>query len=781
MTLGGSVTFDDADLRHLTVQDDRTLANGGFEIGEDGKFLNWSDWNNTISNINYTTTSTNVLDGGRSAKLFGQFDGGDNESGLFQDVPVAPGEMWLASVWAKNAASDALAGENTASLKMEYLDSDDEPVGTNVLTVLDASSPDDEWQYVAIRHLIPNTASRARIALQINQTGDASGAAVFDDAAMRLVTDSDEERSVLNGGFEQGLHNEFASWNRYGSGGATNVFRDPVSANSHSGSTALQMRGSHDGGTNHSGIFQNIPAREGELWEARVWACNRPADGIVSNNTAELKLEFVNEWGNIIQDKTLGILDADSSDDYEKFILRGRAPSGTKLARVVVQMNQFNFAPGSVNIDDAELHVITAEDGADLVNGDLRDYNEFGFLNWSVYGNAITNVIRDPQTNALSGSGALQIWGENSSAECFSGLYQSVPAQEGQLWKTTCWARNRPGDGLQGNNQARLKIDYADEWGGLISSYVMPVVDGSSSTNYRQHALIAPAPSGCAEIRVMCEIMQKDWSGGSANFDNISLEVVPELVGTQDVERVMLAGAIDPGALDTVHFTGDLVLDWSTQLQMDLGGTNNNPRLDRLDVAGSCTLAGSLDINMVKAFPAYIPRVSHTLEIIRASSVDGVFHSFSSPSGEGGNGAFSVVISATNVVLQTIHELDSDGDGLPDYWEQEHFNSVLGASTTLDVDGDTLDNYDEYISGTIPTSDLSVFRVSDIDASEEGRVIKWPSVEDRVYSVYSSTNLMVPTWEMLATNMAATPAENVYTDEVNTAEAVFYKITVEKP
>ena len=48
-------------------------------------------------------------------------------------------------------------------------------------------------------------------------------------------------------------------------------------------------------------------------------------------------------------------------------------------------------------------------------------------------------------------------------------------------------------------------------------------------------------------------------------------------------------------------------------------------------------------------------------------------------------------------------ELDTDGDGLPDSWEQRYFGSNTGANSNADGDNDGRNNRDEFLAGTDPT------------------------------------------------------------------------------
>jgi len=52
--------------------------------------------------------------------------------------------------------------------------------------------------------------------------------------------------------------------------------------------------------------------------------------------------------------------------------------------------------------------------------------------------------------------------------------------------------------------------------------------------------------------------------------------------------------------------------------------------------------------------------------------------------------------------IDAVAFLDSDGDGLPDWWELLYFGSATGAAATVDTDGDGLTNLEEYLAGCHP-------------------------------------------------------------------------------
>jgi hypothetical protein len=132
--------------------------------------------------------------------------------------------------------------------------------------------------------------------------------------------------------------------------------------------------------------------------------------------------------------------------------------------------------------------------------------------------------------------------------------------------------------------------------------------------------------------------------------------------------------------------------------------------------------------------------------------------------------------------LNLLRIVDSDGNGLPDWWELENFGQLTGANTNADFDGDRMSNFAEWIAGTNPTNSASNLRVSgQIGAPPNTFVLQWPSVAGKTYRVEMATNLLRGFNTVLRTNIAATPPFNSETDSVALpASARFYRINVEQ-
>jgi len=65
----------------------------------------------------------------------------------------------------------------------------------------------------------------------------------------------------------------------------------------------------------------------------------------------------------------------------------------------------------------------------------------------------------------------------------------------------------------------------------------------------------------------------------------------------------------------------------------------------------------------------------------------------------------------------TVHSMDTDGDGLPDDWEEGYLGGIE-CGPDEDTDGDGLTNLEEYLAGTDPSFDNSVIYVNVLNAGD---------------------------------------------------------------
>jgi hypothetical protein len=125
--------------------------------------------------------------------------------------------------------------------------------------------------------------------------------------------------------------------------------------------------------------------------------------------------------------------------------------------------------------------------------------------------------------------------------------------------------------------------------------------------------------------------------------------------------------------------------------------------------------------------------------------------------------------------------IDSDGDGLADAWEQQHFGS-LGANPIDDPDSDGMNNLREFRAGTNPTDAQSLFEVVEISKVANGVSVRWSSQTGRNYRVRRATTPLatLSEYDVVQENLSATPPINQFIDTtVGANPHFFYLIEVQ--
>ncbi len=133
----------------------------------------------------------------------------------------------------------------------------------------------------------------------------------------------------------------------------------------------------------------------------------------------------------------------------------------------------------------------------------------------------------------------------------------------------------------------------------------------------------------------------------------------------------------------------------------------------------------------------------------------------------GSQAAFLDEIRVTN------NSPDTDNDGIPDTWEDEHYNGITNAiATNLCANGiNTI--LQAYIAGLNPTNATSFFEVSNVR-----NILQWNGTNGRIYSIYWSSNLLSGDFQPLESNLPWTAMP--YTDTNHPGgEQGFYKLEVE--
>ncbi len=112
---------------------------------------------------------------------------------------------------------------------------------------------------------------------------------------------------------------------------------------------------------------------------------------------------------------------------------------------------------------------------------------------------------------------------------------------------------------------------------------------------------------------------------------------------------------------------------------------------------------------------------------------------------------------------------DGDGNGLPDWWELQHFGGT-GVNPNAVCSNRVNTVIQAYVAGLNPTNSSARFGIT----NHSRNLIQWNAVSGRVYNVYWSTNLMNG-FQTLQTNYTG----GAITDSVRSAASkCFYKIDV---
>ena len=105
--------------------------------------------------------------------------------------------------------------------------------------------------------------------------------------------------------------------------------------------------------------------------------------------------------------------------------------------------------------------------------------------------------------------------------------------------------------------------------------------------------------------------------------------------------------------------------------------------------------------------------------------------------------------------------------------------TATNAGPAADPDGDGANNFSESIAGTIPTNAASLFKFYAVtNSSIAGTTVRWLSVSNKTYQVFSSTNLALGAWQSNSAAITASGTNTSYLDPKGTNGARFYRVQV---
>ncbi len=129
----------------------------------------------------------------------------------------------------------------------------------------------------------------------------------------------------------------------------------------------------------------------------------------------------------------------------------------------------------------------------------------------------------------------------------------------------------------------------------------------------------------------------------------------------------------------------------------------------------------------------------------------------------------------TDPLVSDLINPDTDGDGIPNVWEDLYSLGSTVSNQTADADGDGFSNFEEYIADTNPTNGAQFFRIA---ITETG--VGFPSSSNRFYTLQFRTNLMEGSWQDVDSQIVVQGSGTTNAmDHTRDATNGFYRVNVQ--
>ena len=210
-----------------------------------------------------------------------------------------------------------------------------------------------------------------------------------------------------------------------------------------------------------------------------------------------------------------------------------------------------------------------------------------------------------------------------------------------------------------------------------------------------------------------------------------------------------LAGTVSPGTsvsnVGTLRFAKDV---WFS------GGTcrchaDGNERLDRIEAAGD--VGGTATVQMSKKSSHVVP----LWQIVVQGAAGSDYAGFAPSRPDLWR------LEPTNALDLMVTDLNGDTnlDGMPDWWEQWHFDGRTAAGAAGDGDEDHFPNLSEYRAGTDPNDGASALRIEEsrLLPGDAGYEVRWQSVTGKTYRLRACDPALTGQWFEVTAEIPAAP------------------------
>ncbi len=127
------------------------------------------------------------------------------------------------------------------------------------------------------------------------------------------------------------------------------------------------------------------------------------------------------------------------------------------------------------------------------------------------------------------------------------------------------------------------------------------------------------------------------------------------------------------------------------------------------------------------------------------------------------------------------YEFQSPSSVLSYAWAQQYGLPTDGSADFADTDGDNMNNWQEWLAGTVPTNSASVLQMFSPSISVSGLVVSWQSVNTRTYFLQRTTDLGTSlAFSTIQSNIVGQADTTTYTDTMATnSSRYFYRVGVQ--
>lgn len=204
---------------NLTTCSTNSVKNAGYESST---LTNWTAYGAGFNTLLENIHNVQVHDGSNVFKVFGQFTGGENYSGLLQDLPVTPGQSFVAGGWVCTPAGDRIAADNTAWLEVSFRNGSSNVLSLFRSALISSNTQAGVWLNWPVTNQLnpatfavigsvtnlvaPANTTLVRYQIVFRQPTSAAGAVLFDDVQLASGTGAEIATPVaagLSGGYLQ--------------------------------------------------------------------------------------------------------------------------------------------------------------------------------------------------------------------------------------------------------------------------------------------------------------------------------------------------------------------------------------------------------------------------------------------------------------------------------------------------------------------------------------------------------------------------------------------------